>query len=321
MKLPYFLAYCLRTPWAMDPAAMATYAAILARAYAAKTGGAMAGDHRDDTRYEENGQAIPKAARGDQQRAGGAGNIALIQVHGPIVQRASQLGMCEAGTGAHEIGAALDAALADSSVGQILISFDSPGGSVFGIQELGDKIRAARAQKPVVGIADSMSASAAYWLMSQCGETYITPGGMVGSIGVYTAHENVAKALETEGIEITLISAGKYKTEGNPFEPLGDEARADTQARVDTYYRMFTQAVAKGRGVPVDKVRSDMGEGRMLLADAALAAGMVDGIATFSEVVAKMQRNGRSGGSRASMLAQAKAQGEIAAASATWKTA
>jgi len=313
MKLPYFLAYCLRTPWAMDPAAMATYAAILARAYAAKAPGIMAGDHRDDTQYDANGQPMPKAARGDQARAGGDSNIALINVHGPIVQRASNLGMCEAGTGAQEIGAALDAALSDQSVGQILMSFDSPGGSVFGIQELGDKIRSARAQKPIVGIADSMSASAAYWLLSQCGEAYVTPGGMVGSIGVYTAHENVAKALESEGIEITLISAGKYKVEGNPFEPLGDEARAETQAQIDTYYRMFTSAVAKGRGVPVDQVRSGMGEGRMLLAEAAQKAGMVDGVATFGEVVAGMRKKGRSSGARSALLAQA--QADILAAS------
>lgn len=313
MKLPYFLAYCLRTPWAMDPAAMATYAAILARAYASKAPGIAAGDHRDDTQYDANGQPLPKAARGESPRAGGDSNIALINVHGPIVQRASNLGMCEAGTGAQEIGAALDAALADQSIGQILMSFDSPGGSVFGIQELGDKIRSARAQKPIVGIADSMSASAAYWLLSQCGEAYVTPGGMVGSIGVYTAHENVSKALESEGIEITLISAGKYKVEGNPFQPLGDEARAETQAQIDTYYSMFTKAVAKGRGVPVDQVRGGMGEGRMLLADAALQAGMVDGVRTFADVVAGMRKKSRSSGARSAMFAQA--QAEILAAS------
>ena len=77
----------------------------------------------------------------------------------------------------------------------------------------------------------------------------------------------------------------------------------------------FRSPVYSVQAVPVDKVRSDMGEGRMLLADAALAAGMVDGVATFSEVVAKMQRNGRSSGSRASMMA--KAQGEMAALAAT----
>lgn len=309
MKLPYFLAYCLRTPWAMDPAAMSTYAAMLAKAYAQKSIGHAAADHRDDTQYDAAGQPTAKAG-GSQQRTGD-GNIALINVFGPIVQRASQLGMCEAGTGAEEISSALDAALADQSVSDILMRFDTPGGSVFGIQETGDRIRAARSQKRIVGIADSMAASAGYWLLSQCSEAYITPGGMVGSIGVYTAHQNIGKALEAEGVQITLTHAGKYKTEGNPFEPLGEEAKAETQAMVDIYYRMFTQAVAKGRSVSVDQVRADMGEGRVLLADAAVKAGMVDGVRTFSEVVAGMRKKGRTGSARAAAFARS--QADIAA--------
>ena len=298
MKFPYFLSYCLSTPWAMDPAAMQTYAAILARAYAQRTGGAAPAAMEDG---ETDGAARAAVGRGPARPSGG---IALIQVFGTIVQRAAELGPCEGGTGAADISRAIDACMADETVSQVLMQFSTPGGSVFGVQELGDKIRAARAKKPIVGIADSMAASAGYWLLSQCSEAYCTPGGMVGSIGVYTAHEDMSKALESAGVKITLVSAGKYKVEGSPFEPLGDEAKADTQARVDTYYRMFTQAVAKGRGVPVDQVRGGMGEGRMLMADAAMEAKMVDGVMTMDQLVGKMQRDARQpSGGRASLLA------------------
>jgi signal peptide peptidase SppA len=226
------------------------------------------------------------------------------------VQRASQLGPCEGGTGAQEISNALSAALADETVSQVLLEIDSPGGSVFGIAELGEQIRAAN--KPVVGIANSMAASAAYWLLAQCSEAYVTPGGMVGSIGVYTAHEDVSKAMEAAGIAVTLISAGKYKVEGAPFGPLSDEAKAYTQASVDNYYSMFTKAVAKGRKVPVDSVRNGMGQGRVLSADAALSENMVDGVATFAEVVSKMQRKPRTTPNRSAM---ADARSRIALAS------
>jgi signal peptide peptidase SppA len=168
------------------------------------------------------------------------------------------------------------------------MQFSTPSGSVFGVDELATKIRAARSTKPVVGIADSMAASAGYYLLSQCSEAYCTPGGQVGSIGVYAAHEFIGKALDEAGIKIELISAGKYKVEGNPFEPLGDEARAEMQAMVDRYYAAFVSAVAKGRGVSADKVRSDFGQGRVLSAQDALAAGMVDGVMPFDAVVRKM---------------------------------
>ncbi|WP_312262251.1 S49 family peptidase [Limnohabitans sp.] len=89
----------------------------------------------------------------------------------------------------------------------------------------------------------------------------------------------------------TLISAGKFKVEGNPYVPLDPEAQAFMQSRVDDYYNAFIKAVAKGRGVSVGDVRDGMGEGRVLGADAALAAKMVDGVATFDDVLAKMQKS------------------------------
>ena len=60
-----------------------------------------------------------------------------------------------------QFSAALRDALNDDTVSQILIDIDSPGGSVYGVAELADEILAARKQKPVVAIANSLAASAA----------------------------------------------------------------------------------------------------------------------------------------------------------------
>lgn len=273
-----FLNHCITTPWAMEPTAMAVYAAMLARGYAR---------HQGVVAMEDEGPPPVKAA-GERTKGARQGSIALIRVFGTIVQRASQLGPCEGGTGTEDIGNALVAAMNDETVSQVLMVFDTPGGSVFGVQELGEQIRAARSQKPIIGIADSVAASAGYWLLSQCSEAYCTPGGMVGSIGVYGAHEDISKALAEAGVNVTLVSAGKYKVEGNAFAPLGDDARANMQKSVDSYYTMFTAAVARGRGVAVDQVRSGMGEGRCLSAADAKAAGMVDDVMTTDQVIKKM---------------------------------
>jgi len=53
---------------------------------------------------------------------------------------------------------------------------------------------------------------------------------------------------------------------------------------------MFTSAVAKGRKVSVEHVRADMGQGRVLSASDALAAGMIDGVDTFDAVIRRMQK-------------------------------
>ncbi|HET6912061.1 MAG TPA: signal peptide peptidase SppA, partial [Rhodanobacteraceae bacterium] len=240
------------------------------------------------------------AARGQKPRAGA---IAVIPVYGTIVQRASQLDLCESGTSTQSLSNALADAMADDSVAKVLLDIDSPGGSVYGVQELAAEI--SRAKKPVVAVANSLAASAAYWIGSAASEFYVTPGGEVGSIGVWSAHQDVSKALEAAGVNVTLISAGEFKVEGNPFQPLGDEAQSFMQSRVNDYYSEFTRAVARGRKVSVDQVRNGMGKGRVLGADQAKAEGMVDGIATFDDVIANMQKGINSTAPRASRLARA----------------
>jgi capsid assembly protease len=89
---------------------------------------------------------------------------------------------------------------------------------------------------------------------------------------------------------MTLVSAGRYKTEMSPFAPLTAAAKAHLQSEVDTRYGAFTRAVARNRGVDVSTVRNGMGQGRVLNAQSGLAEGMVDGIATFDQVLGKLAR-------------------------------
>ena len=93
---------------------------------------------------------------------------------------------------------------------------------------------------------------------------------------------------ELKGEKVTLISAGKKKTEGNPFGPLSDTAKADIQGRVNEYYDAFVAAAAKGRGVPVSQVRNGFGEGGMVGAREALQLGMVDRIGTLDQTIARL---------------------------------
>ena len=82
---------------------------------------------------------------------------------------------------------------------------------------------------------------------------------------VCTASRDVSQALET-GCQDHHHQAGKYKTEGNPYEPLSSEAAAHMQAQADAYYGMFVDAVARRRSVTPATVRGGYGEGRVLMA-------------------------------------------------------
>lgn len=288
-----FLAWALASPWALQPERMEAYAAVLARRYATKWGAEVS--------PHEAVEAGPVAARSGSSRTGA---IAVVPVFGTIVQRASQLGLCEGGTSTQALSQALRQANADDSVSAILLDIDSPGGSVYGVAELAAEIRASA--KPVTAIANSLAASAAYWIGSQASEFFVTPGGEVGSIGVWMAHQSFEGALKQAGVDVTLISAGKYKVEGHPYGPLGEDARAFLQSRVSDYYGAFTRDVAKGRKTSAEAVRAGMGEGRVLGAQAAKEQGMVDGVMTFDQVVAHMQRTMRAAAPARSALAAAR---------------
>lgn len=234
----------------------------------------------------------PKAARltrGTQRMASG-GEIAVIPLRGVITPRGSYLSrLFGAGPGGLEgFRQCFDEAVADDTVSSIVIDVDSPGGVVSMVPETAEHLRAARGTKPIVAICNTLCASAAYWIASQADELVITPSGFAGSIGVFTVHEDYSKMDQAIGITTTIISAGKYKTEGNAFEPLGAAAKAAMQAQIDTFYEMFTDAVGAGRNIAGAAVRAGYGQGRVVLADQALLLKMVDRVETFDQTIARL---------------------------------
>lgn len=263
------------TPWMIRPSVLATIVEVLTMR--------MNGDRLSPEEIAARIGAGP-SSRPTQQ----VGAVAIVPIYGVLIPRANAFSQMSGGTSVTDLQGMFRAALNNDRVGSILLDIDSPGGAVAMIPEMAAEIREARGQKPIVAIANTMAASAAYYLGSQADEFVVSPSGQVGSIGVIAAHENEAGMWEQMGIETTLITAGKYKGEGNPFGPLDAEARDYMQSRIDAFYEMFLGDVAKGRGITADAVRSGYGEGRMLLAGEARKAGMVDRVETFDQALTRM---------------------------------
>jgi len=250
-----------------------------------------------------------------EARIGGAGRdrpetevvdgVGVVSMFGVIAQRMNLFASISGGTSTEQMAAEFRALLDDRDVRAILFAIDSPGGSVYGIDELASEIRASRGIKPIIAHANPKAASAAYWLGAQADEFVVTPSGDVGSVGVVSAHTDLSGTAEKTGIKTTLISAGRYKTEDNPYEALSEEGRAYLQARVDETHARMVRAIAAGRKVSDATVRAGFGEGRVLGAEAALAAGMVDRIEPFEATLARLQGRARQAPSAAPLRASA----------------
>lgn len=234
--------------------------------------------------------AQPSSAAAATGNAESKGSIAIISLRGMITPRPSGLLalLGFGGGGLEGFRRALRQALTDEEVGLIVLNIDSPGGLVDLVPETAAEVREARGAKPIVAVANTMAASAAYYLASQADEVVVTPSGMVGSIGVVIRHDDLSGRMEQLGVKTTLIHAGQYKVEGNPFEPLSKEAKQALQGDVDELYGMFVADVAAGRNVDEKSVREGFGQGRVVLAQEAVSMGLADKVASLEETIAEL---------------------------------
>jgi signal peptide peptidase SppA len=231
--------------------------------------------------------------------------VAVLPLYGVLSPNGIRFMGRQYGPGLNTFRDALAAAASNPEVGAIVLDIDSPGGPVSGVAETAAAVKAAAQVKPVVAMADSICASAAYWIASQAGQFWMSPSAMVGSIGVMGTHMDYSEALAAEGIKPTTIvsRSAPYKNELSSHRPLSEAAATNLQSLADSQEDDFIATIAQGRKTTQDAVRSDFGQGRMLLARAAVNAGMVDKIGSMSDVLASLRT--KAGGVRRRMSALA----------------
>lgn len=213
-----------------------------------------------------------------------SGGVAIIPIHGTLINR---FGGYWYGyiTGYNFIRSQMNAALTDPDVQAIVYDVNSNGGEAAGCFELASEIMESRKKKRCMAVVDSNCYSAAYALASAAETVAVTPSGGAGSIGVYSMHVDMSKMLENAGIKVTLIASGEHKVEGNPYEPLSDDAKSEKQAGVDYVRQVFVDHVAAARGMDPKTVYDT--EGLCYNAEDALAIGLIDSIATPSAAVSE----------------------------------
>ncbi|MBT3398998.1 MAG: S49 family peptidase [Rhodospirillaceae bacterium] len=228
------------------------------------------------------------ASNGRSSYAISDGGVAVIPVQGTLVQRSSGLDAESGLTSYARIGAEMRDALANAQVRAILMEIDSPGGEVAGLFDLADAIYQARDVKPVWAIANENAYSAAYAIASAAERIFLPRSAGVGSIGVVAMHMDQSAKDAKQGYVYTPVFAGTRKIDGSEHFPLSDEARASLQAEVDRLYGLFVSTVARNRNIDVGAVRAT--EAGWLNPQEAVAGGFADGIATFSDTLAELER-------------------------------
>ena len=168
----------------------------------------------------------------------------------------------------------------------IILYVNSPGGSVYDSDELYLKLKeyTEKTGRPVWAYMADEACSGGYYISMAAEKVYANRNTMTGSIGVIISMTNYKELFDKIGLKEIYITSGKNKSMGAGDENLSDEQRSILQSYVDEAYEQFTGIVADGRKLPLDEVKR-LADGRIYSAKQALNNKLIDGIATYDEML------------------------------------
>lgn len=213
---------------------------------------------------------------------------AIVPVSGELVNRGAWLGASSGLTSYEGLRHTLRQAAADPAARGLVLDIDSPGGQASGMTETAALVRSIGESKPVIAVANSLAASAAYGIASAANKLVVNADGAAGSIGVVYVHADRSRQIDRQGITVTILTAGARKKDGNSLEPLSDESRGEIQRRIDAVHAIFVDTVRQGRPQLTEKaIRTT--EARVYLGAEAVRLGLADEVGTFDQAVAEAE--------------------------------
>lgn len=215
--------------------------------------------------------------------------VGVVPVEGVLCRYASMINdsSMPRGTSSEAVVRSIAAADADPGCSGIVLSIDSPGGTVAGIEEM--CLAVARAKKPVCAHIAYMACSAAYWLASQASAIVAAETALVGNIGVYTVLEDSSAQAAMDGVKVHVVKAGRYKAIGVDGAPVTEEQLGAVQDEINGVYKSFVSAVARGRKM-AEKAVETVADGRAHGGRDAVQLRLADKVGTLEDAVAMVTR-------------------------------
>lgn len=179
--------------------------------------------------------------------------------------------------------------LEDSRAAAVLLTIDSPGGTVSGSEALYDALRRLAAKKPMVSVVNGLAASGGYIAAIGSDRIVARQSSLVGSIGVLFQIPNVGQLLNTVGVKLEEIKSSPLKAAPNGYEPTSPEARAALQRVVDDNYDWFKRLVRERRKLGDAEVAT-VSDGRVHTGRQAVGLKLVDELGGEPEAIAWLVR-------------------------------
>lgn len=180
----------------------------------------------------------------------------------------------------------LDQSARDKRVKAIVLRINSSGGTVTASDLMHTELLRFKRKtgKPVIACFLDVAASGAYYLACAADRIYAHPTTITGSIGVIAILPQVTGTMQKLGIGVHVFKSGKLKDAGSPLREMNPTDEAMFEALIADMYARFLDVVRRGRPQLVGELE-EIADGRVMLAEAAKAQGLVDEIGTLHDAL------------------------------------
>ena len=179
----------------------------------------------------------------------------------------------------------------DGSVKAVVVSINSPGGSVGPSQSIYREFKRLKEEDdlPVIASIGTVGASGGYYVALAADSIFVLPGSMTGSIGVILQLPDVRGLMNKIGVGVNVVMSDENKDLGSPFREMTPQDSALLAMMVEDVYNQFFDAVVSERKLDAQQVRP-IADGRVLTGAQAERAGLVDRIGNLHDAIATAGR-------------------------------
>ncbi len=174
----------------------------------------------------------------------------------------------------------------NDSVKAIVFRVSSPGGSAIASEQIWSAIERAKAlKKPVVVSMGAYAASGGYFISAGADKIIAMPSSITGSIGVLGGKLAINEAVKKyTGANFSEIEVGGPFSGAYSSAAFTNSQREEFYQSMERIYLDFTGKVAKGRNLPIEKVR-DIAKGRVWTGAQAKNINLVDSVGGLRQAI------------------------------------
>ncbi|MCP4296234.1 MAG: signal peptide peptidase SppA [Proteobacteria bacterium] len=178
----------------------------------------------------------------------------------------------------------------EADVKGIVLRINSPGGAVAPSQEIYSELKRIQEKKKIFTSISSVAASGGYYIAVGSNKIYANPGSVTGSIGVILQSYNIEELMQKIGVKSQVVKSGEKKDIGSPYRTMTREEKKLLQSVIGDTHEQFIDAIANSRKLDRKRVAT-LADGRIFTGNQALKAELIDGLASFREVVELLKKD------------------------------